>query len=170
MKILEKFHREESIEHLRKRGVKIGDNVDIFSSHIDNGHGFLISIGNNCTITNSTILAHDASTKKELGFSKVGKVSIGNDVFVGHGSIILPGVTIGDRVIIGAGSVIRNNIPSNCVVVGNPANIVCTYDEYINKNKKRLQEVPRYNTFWKNKSKKEKDQMVEEINFIGYDI
>lgn len=164
------FHREESINQLRKRGVKIGENVDVFSSYIDDGHGFLISIGNNCTITNSTILAHDASTKKVLGYSKVGKVSIGNDVFVGHGSIILPGVTIGDKVIIGAGSVVRKNIPSNSVVLGNPATVVCTYNEYMEKNKQHMESYPKYNTFWKKKSEEEKQRMIEEIASIGYDL
>ncbi|MFQ6827743.1 MAG: DapH/DapD/GlmU-related protein [Faecalimonas sp.] len=49
------------------------------------------------------ILAHDASTKQELGYTLVKPVKIGNNVFIGAGSIILPGVTIGNRVIIGSG-------------------------------------------------------------------
>lgn len=109
MKIIKKIKRyisgncEESIEDLRKRGVKIGENVHIFSTNIDRGHGFLVEIGNNVTITNASILTHDASTKKFLGYSKVGKVKIGDNVFVGYGSLILPGVNIGNNVIIGGG-------------------------------------------------------------------
>lgn len=94
---------EETIDDLRRRGVKIGENVHVFSANIDGGHGFLVEIGNNVTITNATILTHDASTKKFLGYSKVGKVKIGDNVFVGYGSIVLPGVTIGNNVIIGGG-------------------------------------------------------------------
>lgn len=52
------------------------------------------------TITNSTILAHDASIKKDLGYSIVGNVKIGIRVFIGWGSIVLCGVTIGDDVVI----------------------------------------------------------------------
>lgn len=49
------------------------------------------------------ILAHDASTKRYLGYTKIGRVLIGNNVFVGAGTIILPSVAIGNNVIIGAG-------------------------------------------------------------------
>lgn len=48
-------------------------------------------------------------------------VKIGNDCWIGGGAIICPGVTIGDRCVIGAGSVVTKDIPSDSVVVGNPA-------------------------------------------------
>ncbi|KAJ2359435.1 hypothetical protein GGF43_000054 [Coemansia sp. RSA 2618] len=51
-------------------------------------------------------------------------VKIGNDVWVGGGAIILPGVTIGNGVTVGAGSVVTKDVPDNVVVVGNPARIV----------------------------------------------
>ena len=76
------------VEQCRARGVKIGDNVDLINAEIDYCFGHLITIGNNVTITNSVVLAHDASTKKELGYSKIGCVDIGNNVFIGYGSII----------------------------------------------------------------------------------
>ncbi|MGO0883004.1 sugar O-acetyltransferase [Clostridioides difficile] len=51
-------------------------------------------------------------------------VKIGNDVWIGGGSIILPGVTIGDNVTIGAGSVVTKSIPSNTIAYGNPCRVV----------------------------------------------
>jgi len=51
-------------------------------------------------------------------------VTIGNDVWIGGGAIILPGVTIGNGAIIGAGSVVTKNVPDNVVVAGNPAKII----------------------------------------------
>lgn len=51
------------VEQCRARGVKIGDNVDLINAEIDYCFGHLITIGNNVTITNSVVLAHDASTK-----------------------------------------------------------------------------------------------------------
>ena len=51
-------------------------------------------------------------------------VTIGNDVWIGGSVTILPGVTIGDRVVIVAGSVVTKDIPSDCVVGGNPARII----------------------------------------------
>lgn len=170
--IIGSYRYEETIEDLKNRGVKIGEDVHIYSSEIDSGHGYLIEIGDRVTITNATILSHDASTKKFLGYSKVGKVTIGNDVFIGYGSIILPGVRIGNNVIVGAGSVVRTDIPDNSVVMGNPAQVICSYEEYIKKNKKKMQEAPVYTTYWKDKTEKEKQQMVEELENqrIGFDI
>ena len=81
------FFRKRQFEDvngvLRKRGVVIGENVDIINSYIDGCHGPLVSIGNNVTITGAHILAHDASTKKFLGYTKIGRVTIGNNVFIG---------------------------------------------------------------------------------------
>lgn len=49
---------------------------------------------------------------------------IGDNVRVATGAIVIGGITIGDNVIIGAGTVVVKDVPSNCVVVGNPARIV----------------------------------------------
>lgn len=165
------IRHEETKEDLIKRGVKMGNNVNIYSCNIDQGHGFLVEIGDNVTITHSVILTHDASTKNALGYSKVGKVKIGNNVFIGYGSIILPGVQIGNDVIIGAGTVVRENIPDNSVAIGNPAQIACNTNEYLEKNRKRMKHVPVYETYWKDKTEKEKKQMVEELDeTIGFDV
>ena len=53
-------------------------------------------------------------------------ISIGRNVWIGGGSIILPGVTIGDNTTIGAGSVVTRDIPANCVAVGNPCKVIKT--------------------------------------------
>lgn len=52
-----------------------------------------------------------------------GDVIIGNDVWIGHESVILSGVTLGDGVIVGAGSVVRQDVPPYAVVLGNPARV-----------------------------------------------
>ncbi len=51
-------------------------------------------------------------------------VSIGKNVWIGGGSIILPGVTIGDEVTIGAGSMVTHDIPARCIAVGNPCRVL----------------------------------------------
>lgn len=128
------------VELLRKKGVVIGDNVHIYNSSVDGNYGASVTIGNNVTIIGACILAHDASTKKALGYTKVGRVHIGNNVFIGYGLVILPETFIGDNVIIGAGSIVRGKVDSNSVVVGNPAKKVCSYSEYIDKNRQLLNE------------------------------
>lgn len=56
-------------------------------------------------------------------------VEIGDDVWIGGGAIILPGVTIGSNVIVGAGSVVTKDVPNNVVVAGNPAKIIKRLEE-----------------------------------------
>ena len=130
------------IENICAGGGTVGKNVHIIASSIDMGEPYLLKIGNNVTITGVKILTHDASLKKTIGYSKAGKVHIGDDVFIGWGSIILPNTTIGSRVVIGAGAVIAKDIPDNSVVIGNPCRIICTYDEYVAKTKNLMKEYP----------------------------
>lgn len=51
-------------------------------------------------------------------------ITIGDNVWLGGGTIVLPGVTIGENTVIGAGSVVTKNIPANVVAVGNPAKVI----------------------------------------------
>lgn len=55
-------------------------------------------------------------------------VTIGKNVWIGGGSIILPGVTIGDNTTIGAGSVVSKDIPANCLAVGSPCRVIRTFE------------------------------------------
>jgi NDP-sugar pyrophosphorylase family protein len=94
----------------------------------------LIIIGNKfISAPGSIILCHDASTIIHTGKTRVEKTIIGNNVFMGANSVVLPGIIVGNNVIIGAGAVVTKNIPDGMVVGGNPAKILCTVLEYINK-------------------------------------
>lgn len=98
-----------------------------------------MTIGNHVTLASGVfILTHDASTNMHLGFTKKAPVNIGNYVFIGARSIILPGVNIGNRVIIGAGSVVTKDVPDNCVYAGVPARKISDTDDYLAKYKKTL--------------------------------
>ncbi|HEY3703765.1 MAG TPA: DapH/DapD/GlmU-related protein [Terracidiphilus sp.] len=110
---------------------------------IDYSHGHHIEIGDNVILAPRVhILAHDTSTKLYLGYTRIGKVKIGNRVFVGAGTIILPGVSIGDDVIIGAGSVVSRDIPARTVAGGNPARVICSLDEFLDKRRKEFAASP----------------------------
>ena len=92
---------------------------------IDFSHCWHITIGDNVTLAPRVhILAHDASTRKFINYTRLGKVNIGNNVFIGASSTIMPGITIGDNVVIGVGSIVTKNIDSNVVVAGNPAKFI----------------------------------------------
>lgn len=125
-----------NIKKLKKKGLIIGKGCWIGNGvFIDPTFYYLITIGDDCTITSNVhILAHDASTKKVLGYTKVGQVNIGNKVFIGANVLVLPGVNIGDNSIIAAGSVVTKSIPQNEVWGGNPAKKICDLSLYIQKH------------------------------------
>lgn len=139
-----------------EKNVFIGRNV-----LIDPGYNWLISIGNNSVLSyGAIVLAHDGSLRKYTGYTKVGKVSIGSNTFIGVGSIILPGVTIGDNVIIGSGSVVTKNIPDNSVAVGNPAVVVGSVAEHVKKHKRIMDGAPLYEQM----SKETAELIEKELN------
>jgi acetyltransferase-like isoleucine patch superfamily enzyme len=85
-----------------------------------------IRLGNNVRMAGCTILGHDGSVNMinyafGLKLDSVGKVDIRDNVFIGQGAIILPGVTIGPNAVVAAGSVVRSDVAEGNVVVGVPA-------------------------------------------------
>ena len=96
---------------------------------------WLIEIGNNVGIAGSvTFVTHDASgwlVRDDHGRRfRYGRIVVGNDVLIGLGSILHPGVKIGDRVVIAAGSVVTKSIPSGSVVGGNPVKYIASFDDF----------------------------------------
>lgn len=140
-KILEYLRGEpQHLNKLIKRGLKIGKKFQRMGGVIiDPSHCYHITIGDNVTLAPRVhILAHDSSFGIFTGETRAANVTIGNDVFVGAGTIILPGVHIGNRVIIGAGSIVTKDIPDNSVAVGNPAKVICSLDAYLEKEKAKM--------------------------------
>ena len=129
------------LAHLRKTGMRIGEGTEVFARTtdilIDTTRPWLIEIGRNVQLTAGVkILTHGydwAVLKAKYGdiYGSAGKVTIGDDCFIGMNALILKGTTIGDRVIVGAGSVVAGGtFPSDCVIAGNPARVICTLEAY----------------------------------------
>lgn len=119
-------------------GVNIGTNNFIPDKDCWSSEPYLITIGNNCAITNGVrIFTHGGARVARMkypDFDVFGKVIIGDWVYIGTNSLIMPGVTIGDGALIAAGSVVTKSVPSGVVVGGNPAKIISTIDNYIKNN------------------------------------
>lgn len=134
------------IEYLRRKGVRIGAHSIVFDPHnieIDVTRPELLEIGSHVFLHRGTkILTHDWASwcfvySHAEFLPSHGKVTIGNNVWLGENVTICKGVKIGDNVIIGIGSVVTKSIPSNSVAAGVPAKVLCSYDEYYQKRQKQ---------------------------------
>ena len=130
------------IDRIRQGGGTVGENVYILDCIVDLDNRFLINIGNDVTITGAQLMTHDASLHKKTGYIKVGKIEIGNNVFISKNCVVLPGNRIGNNVVVGAGVIVAKDIPDNVVVVGNPWKVLCTYDEFLKKHEELMKTVP----------------------------
>lgn len=146
----DKASSEKFVKSLRRKGVRVGDDVIFYSPKttlIDVTLPNLLSIGNGVRITHGVIiLTHDYSwsvlkqyedddIKQGAIFGAQSPVKIGNNVFIGMNAIITRGVTIGDNVIIGAGSVVTKSCEPNSVYAGNPAKRIMSIPEFYEKRK-----------------------------------
>ena len=169
-KIYKKYFFIEPINALKRKGLIVGKNFKMQGGvTIDSSHCWHIFIGDNVTLSpNVVILAHDASTKTFTNFTKIGKVIIGNRVFIGAGTTILPGVKIGNDVVVGAGSLVNRDIPEGVVAGGNLAKVIGGIQEFI---KRKKSEMKIFSCFGKeytergnitDEKKKEMDEMMTE--------
>ena len=139
---------KQKIKYLKKQGAIIGDKTRIYCGvEAFGSEPYLIKVGKDCLLTaNIHLLTHDGGIKvlNSLGYfgekrmDKMGTIEIGDNVFIGNGVYILPNVKIGNNVIIGCNSVVTKNIPNNVVIAGVPAKVICTIEEYYERNKKDL--------------------------------
>tara|TARA_B100002049_G_scaffold101937_1_gene75240 strand:- start:5246 stop:5743 length:498 start_codon:yes stop_codon:yes gene_type:complete len=128
------FKKIAPIKYARYIGVKLGKNCRLINVDFSS-EPYLISMGDHVSATATRFETHDGGVwvLRELGEPKIDivkPIKIGNNVFIGYGAIIMPGVVIGDNVVIGAKSLVSRDIPSNSVAVGTPARVIKNIRDY----------------------------------------
>ncbi len=126
------IRRRRYVSRLVRSGLRLGTGVYLNDGFfLDPSHCHLISIEDGAVFgPNVTILAHDASTLKVIGKTKIQAVRVGKNAFVGAGSILLPGSELGDGSILGAGSVLVARVPAGELWAGNPARKISSVEAY----------------------------------------
>lgn len=142
-KIFNKFYAKlDHVGFAKSIGVNMNGKVYIYGDpyKMFSTEPWLITLGNNVHITEDVLfVTHDGGTlifRQYVNDLEITKpIVVGNNVYIGVRSIILPGVTIGNNVIVAAGAVVTKDVPDNCVVGGVPATIIKSSDEYFEKIK-----------------------------------
>lgn len=142
---------EQRSEILRELFGKVGENIQIvppfhcdYGRNIYVGDNFYMNYGGVILDCNTVHVGDNVlcgpyvqiytayhpvdPTVRLSGRELAAPITIGNNVWIGGGVIICPGVTIGDNTTIGAGSVVTKDIPANVVAVGNPCKVIRTLE------------------------------------------
>lgn len=140
----------------QRDGLRVGQGTKFVGSHEFGTEPFLITIGSDCLITDGVrFITHDGAIQVPLiakgeAFERIyghkstfKRITIENNVFIGVSTIIMPGTTLRNNTIVAAGSVVGGTFPENIVIAGNPAKIICTLDQYYEKNRNRVVQPPR---------------------------
>lgn len=137
-------------EYVRRWGGlhRVGEDCSILTSTVFTDPEY-VSLGDNVHFSDCTILGHDGSIAMldhALGetLDSVGYVVIHDNVFIGHGAIVMPNCSIGPNAIVAAGSIVTKDVPPNTVVGGVPASPIAAFDEHVERIRERSRTLPWY--------------------------
>ncbi len=149
---------------LKKKGVQLGNGIEIGKNVNFGSEPYLIEIENNVRISsNVNFITHDGGlwTLRKMGLLEnadyFGKIIIKENVNIGMNATIMPGVTIGKNSIVGFGAVVTKDVEPNTVVAGIPAKKIETIQEYYEKKKNKCDFTKNMNYYEKRKYLLRKD-------------
>jgi acetyltransferase-like isoleucine patch superfamily enzyme len=123
----------DPVAFARSQGVTIGERCRLIDCDFGS-EPYLVTLGDHVSATSTSFVTHDGGVwvfrDEWLDADVFGRITVGSNVFLGAGVLVLPGVTIGDDVVVGARSVVSRDLPSGCVAVGSPASPIRSLEEY----------------------------------------
>ena len=149
-----------------KNGVQVGNNVRFTGKTTFGTEPYLISIGNHVLIAGCTFITHDGANWVLAGLDPrfndtfgYGRITICDNVYLGHNCTILRGVTIGENTIVGACSLVNKSLEPNSVYAGVPARRICSIDEF---RDKFIADMPEYDPV--NYKANKKDEVLKIVD------
>ena len=108
-----------------------------------------VRMGDNVRLSSCTLIGHDGVVAMlnhayNVRLDSVGKIDIGNNVFVGHQAVIMPGVTIGNYCVVAAGAVVTTDVPDGSIVAGVPAKVIGRTQTLLERLQERCRTYPWY--------------------------
>ena len=139
---------EEYTEFLSRHGnlYAIGSNCSILPGTVFTDPAY-VRIGNNVHFSCCTLIGHDGSIAMvnrayNVRVDSVGKIDIGDNVFIGYGAIVLPNVTISSNAIVAAGAVVTKDVAEGDIVAGVPARPIGRVEDLVKKLQAQTQRLP----------------------------
>lgn len=117
------------VHEARRKGARVGEGCRFFSLNMFS-EPYLITIGDNVLVSGNVVfLTHDASVRlwrreDPKLWATFGTIEVGDNCFIGMNALINRNVKIGRNCIVGAGAVVREHVPDDSVVAGNPAKVI----------------------------------------------
>ena len=140
----------EWASYLKRRNVlyAMGDHCSV-QTNVTFTDPKYVRLGNNVRLSGCILFGHDGSVNmlnRAYGclIDRVGKIDLRDNVFIGHGAIVLPGVTVGPNAIVAAGSVVNRDVPPNTIVGGVPARPVTELGAYVERLQAQTTQLPWY--------------------------